>query len=89
MTKRYSTTRPEMNWQVQDVSDMTLYRDNYFDIVIDKGTLDALLCDANADINVRQMIDEIKRVLKDGGNYIVISFHKPCDIQPRLKSAGF
>lgn len=41
-----------------DVCDMK-YPDNYFDIIIDKSTIDALLCGDNAFLNVTRMTKEV------------------------------
>ena len=53
------------------------YPDGYFDIAIDKSTIDAILCGDNAFLNVARMTKEIQRVLKEGGVYIAISYGKP------------
>lgn len=50
---------------------------NTFDLVVDKSTIDALLCGDASFLNVAKMINEIQRVLKVGGSYFVISYGKP------------
>ena len=75
MVKR-NTERPEMKWEVMDVWDMA-YEDDYFDIAIDKSTIDALLCGDNAFLNVARMCREVQRVLKPGGIYFAISYGRP------------
>ena len=52
-----------MRYDVMDVRKMT-YGDEYFDLVIDKSTIDTLMCSENPLINVAQMIEEGYRVLK-------------------------
>ena len=59
-----------------DITKMT-YPDEYFDVAIDKSTIDALLCGDNAFINVAKMTKEVQRVLKTDGTYIAISYGKP------------
>ena len=59
-----------------DVRDME-YEDESFDCVIDKSTIDALLCGDDAFLNVARMLKEVSRVLKPGGTYLVISYGKP------------
>jgi ubiquinone/menaquinone biosynthesis C-methylase UbiE len=59
-----------------DVRDIK-YQDNYFDLAIDKSTIDALLCGENSFINVTKMIKEVQRTLKVGGVYMVISYGQP------------
>lgn len=59
-----------------DVRDMT-YTDNIFDLIVDKSTIDALLCGDNSFINVAIMTKEIIRTLKVGGIYMIISYGPP------------
>lgn len=47
--------RPGMKWEVMDVRELN-YDDDYFDIAIDKSTIDALLCGNDAFINVAAML---------------------------------
>lgn len=67
---------PEMHWKVMDVRDLK-YPSNFFDIAIDKSTIDALLCGDNSYINVARMTKEVQRVLKVGGVYMAISYGVP------------
>ena len=71
-----SKNRPEMSYEVMDVRDIK-YENNYFDLAIDKSTIDALLCGDDAFINVAKMIKEVQRVLKVGGYYMIISYGAP------------
>ena len=48
----------KMVWDVMDVTDIK-YEDNFFDIAIDKSTIDALLCGDNAFLNVAMMTKEV------------------------------
>jgi len=48
-----------------------------FDVVIDKGTADALLCGSGADEQVRALVAEAARVLKPGGAFLLISYGTP------------
>jgi len=53
------------------------YEDDSFDFVIDKSTIDALLCSENSSVNVAKMLAEVQRVLKQGGIYLIISYGGP------------
>jgi len=75
MKERYSS-RENMVWEVMDAREMD-YKDETFDIVIDKSTIDALLCGENAFLNVAKMTKEVQRVLKKGACYFVISYGRP------------
>ena len=61
---------------VMDVRDLQ-YDDEHFDVIIDKSTMDALLCGDQSFLNVAIMTKEVQRVLKTGGVYIVISYGQP------------
>jgi len=73
-----------LEWQVMDALDMT-FESNSFDVVIEKGTIDALMCDQVSawevpdDIanSVDKMCSEIYRVLKPNGIFISITFAQP------------
>ena len=43
MKKRNIEKRPEIKWEVMDIRDMA-YEDSSFDLIIDKSTIDTLLC---------------------------------------------
>jgi len=53
------------------------YADGTFDAVIDKGTLDSLLCGENSTANSARYVAEVCRTLKPGGVFIVVSFGTP------------
>ena len=55
-----------------DVRDMT-YNDSTFDLIIDKSTIDAILCGDKPYVNTAKMLKECNRVLKLGGSYVAIS----------------
>jgi len=59
-----------------DVRDLA-YEDSTFDLVIDKSTIDALLCGDYSFLNVCIMTKEVQRVLKTGGIYMIISYGQP------------
>jgi ubiquinone/menaquinone biosynthesis C-methylase UbiE len=59
-----------------DVRDLK-FDDNTIDLVIDKSTIDAILCGDNSFLNVAIMTKEIQRVLKEGGIYMIISYGLP------------
>ena len=68
--------RPKMTYEVMDVRDIK-YENNFFDLAIDKSTIDALLCGDDSFINVAKMIKEVQRVLKVGGYYMIVSYGAP------------
>ena len=50
--------RDLMTWEVMDVRKLE-YKDDYFDVAIDKSTIDALLCGDDAFLNVALMMSEV------------------------------
>ena len=46
-----------MKWDVMDVRDLK-YEDSKFDLIVDKSTIDALLCGDQAYLNVAIMLRE-------------------------------
>lgn len=65
-----------MKWEVMDVRELT-YEGEMFDLIMDKSTIDALLCGNFAYLNVAIMLKECQRVLKTGGYYMAISYGVP------------
>ena len=65
-----------LHFDVMDVCDMA-YKDETFDLIVDKSTIDALLCGDHSFMVVAKMLKEISRVLKTGGYYIIISYGQP------------
>ena len=74
--KNRNKDRKGLHFDVMDVCDMA-YKDETFDLVIDKSTIDALLCGDHSFMIVAKMLKEISRVLKTGGYYIIISYGTP------------
>ena len=77
MNERNKDKRPQMVFQVGDVTNMPEFEDASFDLAIDKSTIDALLCGDNSFIMVAKMMKEAQRVLKTDGIYFAISYGKP------------
>ena len=84
MRERNLEKRPSMKWDVMDILDLK-YEDASFDIVLDKGTMDAIMCEKGDVWNVSEelaskidiMLTGVSRILKPGGKYIYITFGQP------------
>ncbi|NXX32778.1 MET13 protein, partial [Nicator chloris] len=74
MQERSASTRPKMSYLLMDMLQMD-FPDAHFQVVLDKGTLDALLTDEEEATlaKVDQMFAEISRVLQVGGRYLCVS----------------
>ena len=53
------------------------FPDLCFDAVLDKATIDSILCGENSTANTSRYTHEVARVLKPGGVFIVISHGAP------------
>ncbi|XP_025112639.1 methyltransferase-like protein 13 isoform X2 [Pomacea canaliculata] len=74
MREKNAKQRLEMTFEKMDVTQMT-YNDSSFSVALDKGTLDALAVDQEEKTleTVKAMFNEIDRVLRFGGRYIIVS----------------
>ncbi|XP_010270938.1 PREDICTED: methyltransferase-like protein 13 [Nelumbo nucifera] len=76
MQKKYQN-HPKLKYMRMDVRDMSAFESGSFDAVIDKGTLDSLMCGHNSQQNATKMLEEVGRVLKNKGVYILITYGAP------------
>ena len=74
---------PMMHWVVMDVLDMSSLDENSFDLVLDKGVMDALVTDETDQWSpnvsmTRCMCQQVYRLLRrDGGMFVQVSFAQP------------
>ena len=73
MEDRYKEQKVEMKYKKMNATNMEEFTNGSFNVVFDKALLDSVLCGENALPIVDKMINEIYRVLVNGGYYIVIS----------------
>ena len=59
------------------------FRDESLDAVLDKATFDAVLC-AQDRLWAAQLVQEVYRVLRPGGTYLMISLNSPDEVLPFL-----
>ncbi|KAM3668140.1 eEF1A lysine and N-terminal methyltransferase [Ammospiza maritima maritima] len=74
MRERSASARPGVSYLLMDMLHMD-FPDAHFQVVLDKGTLDALLTDEEEATlaKAEQMFAEISRVLQVGGRYLCVS----------------
>ncbi|NXG70174.1 MET13 protein, partial [Baryphthengus martii] len=74
MQERSENKRPKMSYLLMDMLQMD-FPDSHFQVVLDKGTLDAILTDEKEATlaKVDKMFAEICRVLQVGGRYLCVS----------------
>jgi len=74
-----------IEYRVMDACQMS-FNDATYKFVIDKGTLDAIMCGDNANEVGEKMLKEISRVLASGGVFILISCMPRGFVWPLLNS---
>lgn len=72
MIAQNRSIRPDLKFIQADASNMNQFGDGSFSVIIDKGTLDAIFVDGSDDF-VQKYWNEMDRILRIGGRYIVIS----------------
>eukprot|EP00455_Lapot_gusevi_P022854 TRINITY_DN2379_c0_g1_i1.p1 TRINITY_DN2379_c0_g1~~TRINITY_DN2379_c0_g1_i1.p1 ORF type:complete len:226 (+),score=82.28 TRINITY_DN2379_c0_g1_i1:83-679(+) len=75
MKQKYAQT-PALRFEQADVRELP-YRDGSFQYVIDKGTLDAILCGSDSERNAMAMLRQIERILVPKGRFIVVTYGNP------------
>jgi len=65
-----------MTYQQMDCRAME-FQDGIFNVVVDKATLDSVLCGEGSTHNAQKMLQEVSRTLSPNGVYIAISHGQP------------
>mmetsp|Transcript_8531 Transcript_8531/g.13844 ORF Transcript_8531/g.13844 Transcript_8531/m.13844 type:complete len:209 (+) Transcript_8531:182-808(+) len=65
-----------LTWQVMNACHLD-FKDETFDCIVDKGTMDSILCGEGSTGNVAKMLSECVRVLKPNGVLFMISYGVP------------
>ncbi|XP_040380230.1 EEF1A lysine methyltransferase 4 isoform X2 [Oryza brachyantha] len=76
-------------YEEMDARDMSYFGDETFDCVLDKGTLDAMMCGDDAPLGASKMLAEVARLLRPGGIYMLITYGTPKERLQLLYQAGF
>jgi hypothetical protein len=78
MRHRNASCRPELRFEVADARALSLAPAAY-DLIIEKGLLDAMLCTPKAGEGVSAMMRAVAAGLAPGGAFVLISFGAPRD----------
>ena len=62
---------------------------SHFDVVLDKGTLDAILCGAESNRHASAMLSECMRVLKQDGRLMIITYGQPSSRMSYLEQSRY
>jgi ubiquinone/menaquinone biosynthesis C-methylase UbiE len=88
MKDKYKDKLPTMQYVCMDARYLS-FEDNSIDAVIDKGTIDAVLCGDNSTANCIKVLSEVYRVLSPNGVFICISHRPPSHRLEYLESSLF
>lgn len=80
MRARARRSRPELKYEVMDARELSFGNES-FDLIIDKGTLDAVVCGTDVKSAVRDLLSGLSRVLRPGALLLVMSYGRPDDRQ--------
>ncbi|KAF8719866.1 hypothetical protein HU200_024627 [Digitaria exilis] len=78
----------QLTYMQMDVRYMSFFGDESFDCVLDKGTLDAMMCADDAPDGASKMLAEVARLLRPHGIYLLITYGAPTERVPILNLAG-
>ena len=76
MQELYKEKCPNLPFKQMDARSLQ-YEDGTFDAVVDKGTIDSILCGDGSGPNADQVLSEIYRVLSPTGVYICVTYGLP------------
>mmetsp|Transcript_5263 Transcript_5263/g.4449 ORF Transcript_5263/g.4449 Transcript_5263/m.4449 type:complete len:225 (-) Transcript_5263:84-758(-) len=77
MQEKYKDKGPNFQYRQMDITQMGDFEKSSFDCVVDKGTLDSVLCGEGSVTRAHKALSEINRVLTSKGVYICISYGIP------------
>lgn len=75
MSERHKD-KATVSWKVMNACHLD-FSDESFDCVVDKGTMDSILCGEGSTSNTARMLSEVARVLKPGGVFFMVSYGVP------------
>ena len=93
MKQRYSETieqsEHKFDFQCMDVRDMKALKTSAYDLIIDKGTLDSILCGTDSNKHSTQMLTECRRLLTASGILLVITYGAPSNRLSYLQKSRY
>eukprot|EP00775_Hariotina_reticulata_P000298 gene298-507_t len=75
-------------YQEADVRSMPEFASGSMNAIIDKGTIDAIRCGNNADMDTRAMLAELYRILEPGGSLVMVTYGPPFARLPWVLQPG-
>mmetsp|Transcript_8258 Transcript_8258/g.19154 ORF Transcript_8258/g.19154 Transcript_8258/m.19154 type:complete len:231 (-) Transcript_8258:598-1290(-) len=76
LVKRYGPDRPNMSFVCGDAVSIskTVPEGETFDMVIDKGLMDAIMCGDDWDYSVQKLFTQVSSIMESGGCYLLVSY---------------
>ena len=74
---------------IMDATNLTMFPNNFFDAVIDKACLDAVMSGDNSVDGAHDMLEEVSRTLAVGGMYLSVSYAPSEARFPHMKKPMF
>lgn len=87
MSSKYATLKP-MRWSVMNATSLNVPAAT-MDVVIDKALLDAILCADGGLESAAAVLKECRRVIKDSGIFIMVTYAHPESRMSLLKALGW
>jgi RAT1-interacting protein len=75
---------PRLQWFAMNCAQL-LFEADSFDLVMDKGTIDAIMCGDDGEVIVDATMAEAFRVLRNGGHFVEITFGTPAERFPAMR----
>ncbi|AFZ81060.1 hypothetical protein BEWA_004680 [Theileria equi strain WA] len=76
--KEMKLRNPDLSYEVDDaVENHKKYNDATFDLIIDKGCIDSILCCKDYDLKMESLLNGMHRILKNDGKLIIVSVGGP------------
>jgi ubiquinone/menaquinone biosynthesis C-methylase UbiE len=73
----------DMNFVLDDATELSAFRNNMVHACLDKGLIDALFCAEDYD-QCSSVLSSVYRVLKPGGCFVCLSFSRPEFVLPKV-----
>lgn len=86
--QRIYKDKPKMQWAVMDARMMS-FEANSFDFIIDKGTMDSLICGAHGEASALKLHHSIHKVLAPSGVYINVTYGEPAERMKHFNRPDF
>lgn len=77
-----------LTWKHMDCTSLD-FADETYDAVVDKGTMDSLLCGEGSTSNVNKMCSEVSRCMKANGVFVIISYGIPDNRLSYLENSDY